>query len=234
MRALRAILSAVVACLAFATLAARADDAAPAQKDYLPKAGSGRVVIVISGQTGASNYTSISQDFADAGYYTVLLDGNDLWVKGGGGNALLQGAIARAQASPHALPGKVGVVGFSLGGAAALTYATRLPAQVATVVVMYPLTSFIQHPDDFVGKIQVPVLMLAGTADTYRNCCTIETARALAEAAKRNPEVAPLFVLHEYEGADHGFNMNTSHQRALVADSRDRAIAQLRQTLLER
>jgi hypothetical protein len=28
--------------------------------------------------------------------------------------------------------------------------------------------------------------------------------------------------------------MNTSHQRALVADSRDRAIAQLRQTLLDR
>ena len=40
-------------------------------------------------------------------------------------------------------------------------------------------------------------------------------------------------ALHEYEGADHGFNMNTSHQRALVSDSRDRAIAQLRQTLLD-
>ena len=231
MRALRRVLSALLACV---VLAAHADDTAPPQKEYLPKAGTGRVVVVISGQTGASNYTSISQDFADAGYYTVLLDGNDMWVKGGGGNALLQGAIARAQASPHALPGKVGVVGFSLGGAAALTYATRMPEHVATVVVMYPLTNFIQHPDDFVGKIQVPVLMLAGTADTYRNCCTIETARALADAAKRNPDVAPLFVLHEYEGADHGFNMNTSHQRALVSDSRDRAIAQLRQTLLDR
>jgi len=231
MRALRRILAALMACL---SLGVQADDAAPPQKDYLPKAGTGRVVVVISGQTGASNYTSISQDFSDAGYYTVLLDGNDLWIKGGGGNALLQAAIARAQASPHALPGKVGVVGFSLGGAAALTYATRMPDRVATVVVMYPLTSFIQHPDDFVGKIQVPVLMLAGTADTYKSCCTIEAARALADAAKRNPDVAPLFVLHEYEGADHGFNMNTSHQRALVADSRDRAIAQLRQYLLDR
>ncbi len=124
-------------------------------------------------------------------------------------------------------------MGFSLGGASALTYATRLPEQVATVVVMYPLTSFIQNPADFVGKFRVPVLMLAGTADTYKNCCTIATARALAEAAKANPDVAPLFVLHEYEGADHGFNMNTSHQRALVADSRDRAIAQLRQALLD-
>ena len=229
---MRALLRLVSALLALAVLAAHADDG-PAQKEYVPKGGTGRVVVVISGQTGASNYTSISQDFADAGYYTVLVDGNDIWIKGGGGNALLQGVIARAQASPHAVAGKVGVVSFSLGGASALTYAARLPDQVATVVVMYPLTNFIQNPADFVGKIKVPVLMLAGTADTYKNCCSIETARALADAAKRNPDVAPLFALHEYEGADHGFNMNTSHQRALVSDSRDRAIAQLRQTLLD-
>ena len=125
------------------------------------------------------------------------------------------------------------MVGFSLGGAAALAYATRLPERVATVVVMYPLTSFIKDPADFVGKIKVPVLMLAGTSDTYKNCCVIETARALADAAKANPDVAPLFVLHEYAGADHGFNMNTSHRRAVLADSRDRAIAQLRQYLVD-
>ncbi len=231
MRALLRLLSLLLTC---AVLAAHADDTGPPQKEYLPKAGTGRVVVVISGQTGASNYTSISQDLADAGYDTVLVDGNDFWIKGGDGNALLQGVIARAQASPHAVAGKVGVVAFSLGGAAALTYAARMPEHVATVVAMYPLTSFIQNPADFVGKIKVPVLMLAGTADTYKSCCTIDKARALADAARANPDVAPLFVLHEYDGADHGFNMNTSHQRALVADSRDRAIAQLRQYLIDR
>jgi dienelactone hydrolase len=231
---MRALLRSLLLLLACIALVARADDAGPPQKEYVPKAGTGRVVVVVSGQTGASNYTSISQDFADAGYYTVLVDGNDLWIKGGGGNALLQGVIVRAQASPHAVAGKVGVVAFSLGGAVGLTYATRLPDQVATVVVMYPLTNFIKDPVDFVGKIKVPVLMLAGTADTYHSCCVIEKARELADAAKANPDVAPLFVLHEYEGADHGFNMNTSHQRALVADSRDRAIAQLRQYLVDR
>ena len=230
MRALLRSLLLLLACIAFG---ARADDAGPPQKEYVPKSSTGRVVVVVSGQTGASNYTSISQDFADAGYYTVLVDGNDLWIKGGGGNALLQGVIARAQASPHAVAGKVGVVCFSLGGAVGLTYATRLPDQVATVVAMYPLTNFIKDPVDFVGKIKVPVLMLAGTADTYHSCCVIEKARELADAAKANPDVAPLFVLHEYPGADHGFNMNTSHQRALVADSRDRAIAQLRQYLVD-
>ncbi len=231
MRALYRLLSLLLTCV---VLAAQADDAGPPQKEYLPKAGTGRVVVVISGQGGPSNYTSISHDFADAGYYTVLVDGNDLWIKGGGGNALLQGVIARAQASPHAVAGKVGVVAFALGGAAALTYAARMPEHVATVVVMYPLTSFIQDPVDFVGKIKVPVLMLAGTADTYKGCCTIAKARALADAAKANPDVAPLFALHEYEGAGHAFDMNTSHQRALVSDSRDRAIAQLRQYLLDR
>ena len=231
MRSLRRILSVLLACVA---LAAHADDAGPPQKEYVPKGDKGRVVVVISGQTGASNYTSISQDFADAGYYTVLVDGNDLWAKGGGGGKLLLGVIERAQASPHALPGKAGVVGFSRGGAAALAYATRMPEHVATVVVMYPLTNFIKDPAEFMGKVKLPVLMLAGTADTYQGCCTIEMARALDAAAKANADVAPLFVLHEYEGADHGFNMNTSHQRALVADSRDRAIAQLRQYLLDR
>ena len=230
MRALLRSLLLLLACIAFG---ARADDTGPPQKEYVPKSGTGRVVVVVSGQTGASNYTSISQDFADAGYYTVLVDGNDLWIKGGGGNALLQGVIARAQASPHAVAGKVGVVCFSLGGAVGLTYATRLPDQVATIVAMYPLTNFIKDPVDFVGKIKVPVLMLAGTADTYHSCCVIEKARELADAAKANPDVAPLFVLHEYPGADHGFNMNTSHQRALVSDSRDRAIAQLRQYLVD-
>ncbi len=231
MRWLQRFLSLVLACGA---LAAHADDTGPPQKEYVPKGDKGRVVVVVSGQTGASNYTSISQDFADAGYDTVLVDGNDLWIKGGGGGKLLLGVIERAQASPHALPGKVGVVGFSLGGAVALSYAARMPEHVATVVVMYPLTSFIQHPDEFVGKIKVPVLVLAGTADTYKGCCTIEAARTLAAAAKANADVAPLFELHEYDGAEHGFNMNTSHQRALVADSRDRAIAQLRQYLLDR
>jgi len=230
---MRALLRFLCVVVTLVVLAARAQDAGPPQKDYVPKGGTGRVVVVISGQTGASNYTSIAQDIADAGYYTVLVDGNDFWIKGGGGNALLQGVIARAQASPHAVAGKVGVVAFSLGGATALTYAARLPDSVATVVVMYPLTNFIQNPADFIGKVKVPVLMLAGTADTYKGCCTIDKARALADAAKANPDVAPLFVLHEYEGADHGFNMNTSHQRALVSDSRDRAIAQLRQYLLD-
>ena len=37
----------------------------------------------------------------------------------------LRGVVARAQQSPHALPGKAAVIGFSQGGAATLTWATQ-------------------------------------------------------------------------------------------------------------
>ena len=59
MRNLLRWVSALLACVA---LVAHADDAGPAQKEYVPKGGTGRVVVVISGQTGASNYTSISRE----------------------------------------------------------------------------------------------------------------------------------------------------------------------------
>lgn len=217
--------------LACGALLAQADDAPSAQKEYLPRSGAGHAVIVISGKSGPSKYTALARDIADAGYYVVLVDGNDFWRGDAAGKALLAAVIGHAQASAHAVAGKVGVIGLSLGGASAITYAARMPEQVATVVAMYPLTNFVQNPADFVGKIKVPVLVMAGTADTYQHCCTIATARALADAAKANPDVAPLFALHEYPGAGHGFNMNSARDHALVWDSRDRAIAQLRQYL---
>jgi dienelactone hydrolase len=156
------------------------------------------------------------------------VDGNDFWLKGGGGEALLKGVIARAQASSHALPGKAGVVGFSLGGASTLVYGTHMPEQVAAVVLHYPATSYITRPAFVVARIQVPTLMMAGTSDTYKNCCLIDTARALAEAAKAG--AAPqLFELHEYPGAEHGFNTNGSRDRFTAIDSTQRTVAWLKQ-----
>ena len=46
MRALLRSLLLLLACIAFG---ARADDAGPAQKEFLPKSGTGRVVVVVSG-----------------------------------------------------------------------------------------------------------------------------------------------------------------------------------------
>ena len=205
------------------------DETLPAAKEFAPKGGgAGRVVVLVSGQTGPGNYQTLSEGLAAQGFDVVLVDGNDFWAKGVAGATLLRGVIGRAQSSPNALPGKVGVVGASLGGATALTYAARMPQTVGAVVAQYPLTSFIKDPADFVGKITVPVLMLAGTFDSYKGCCLIETARKLQEAARAGH--APLELV-EYPGADHGFNTDDSKRRDVVADSLRRTVEFLRQNL---
>lgn len=221
-----------VTLLAAASLCASAQDAGPQQQEFTPKSGSGRVVVVISGQTGMPGYAMTAQQIADAGFDVVLVDGNDFWIKDTSRAwSMVNGVITRAQAGPHALPGKVGVVGYSLGGASALTYAARMPELVATVVVAYPLTSFIKDPADFVAKIKVPVQMFAGTADTYKDCCLIETARRLADAAKGSSP--PMLTLREYNAVGHGFNLATAPRKDQPAgqDALERTIALLKQAL---
>jgi dienelactone hydrolase len=218
----------VIAIMLFVFLGrAYADAPLPFQQEYEPPNGKGRVVVVVSGQTGPGSYAYVAKDFAEQGYYAVLVDGNDFWVAGGGGEirgsgkirigrgviaggeALLKGVITRSQQSPHSLPGKVAVVGFSLGGASTLTYATRMPELVSAVVVYYPRTSDISNLDDFVSKIKVPTLMFAGGRDTYKNCCRIETARKLADAAKKS-EGKVMLEVFEYPDAEHGFTIKSS------------------------
>lgn len=222
----------LVTALAAVSLCAIAQDSGPPRQEFTPKSGNGRVVVLISGQSGSVNYTTTAQQIADAGFDVVLVDGNDFWIKDTRGAwNMLKEVITHAQAGSHALPGKVGVVGYSLGGASALSYAARMPELVATVVVAYPYTAFIKDPSDFVAKIKVPVLMFAGTTDTYKDCCLIETARQLATAAKASSP--PMLTLHEYNGVGHGFNLATAARKEQAAgqDAMDRTIAQLKQAL---
>ena len=222
----------LVTVLAAVSLCASAQDSGPPRQEFMPKSGSGRVVVIISGQTGMPGYTMTAQQIADAGFDVVLVDGNDFWIKDTSRAwSMVKDVITRAQAGSHALPGKVGVVGYSLGGASALTYAARMPELVATVVVGYPLTSFIKDPSDFVAKIKVPVQMFAGTADTYKDCCLIEMARRLADAAKASSP--PMLTLQEYNGVGHGFNLATAARKDQSAgqDALERTIAQLKQAL---
>lgn len=225
----------VIAIMLFVLLGrAYAEDSLPSQKEYEPPNGKGRVVVVVSGQTGPGNYVYYAKDLAEKGYYTVLVDGNDFWIKGGGGEALLKGVITRAQQSPHALPGKVAVIGFSLGGASSLTYATRMQELVSAVVVSYPATYYIKNADDFVAKIKVPTLMFAGGRDTYKNCCLIETARKLADAAKASPGKVMLEVV-EYPDADHGWTIRSlrSYRGDYTGDGFRRTLDHLRQNFGE-
>jgi dienelactone hydrolase len=209
---------------------AYADAPLPSQKEYEPPKGKGRVVVVVSGHSGPGNYAYVAEDFAEQGYYAVLVDGNDFWVKSGGSEARLKGVITRSQQSPHALPGKVAVVGFSRGGASTLTYATRMPELVSAVVVYYPGTQHITNPDNFVSKIKVPTLMFAGGRDTYKNCCRIETAWKLADAAKKS-EGKVMLEVFEYPYAEHGFTIKSSKAWLPIdtADAFRRTLSHLRQ-----
>lgn len=228
---LKLVRAVIFALTAFA-LQASAQDAGPKQQDFAPASGRGRVVVVISGSTGMPNYTATAQQFADSGFHVVLVDSNDFQVKDTRQAwAMLKGVITRAQASPQALPGKVGVVGYSLGGGAALGYASRMADQVAVVVAVYPATAFIKNPADFIAKTKVPVWMFAGTADTYQNCCLIETARQLAEAAKSTSP--PILTLHEYDGVGHGFNLPNAPAKDIPAgqDAMKQTIARLKEAL---
>jgi dienelactone hydrolase len=206
----------------------------PTQKEYEPPKGKGRVVVVVSGHSGPGNYAYVADDLAEQGYYAVLVDGNDFWVKGDGSEARLKGILTRAQQSPHALPGKVAVIGFSRGGASSLTYATRMPELVSAVVVSYPSTRHITDADAFVAQIKVPTLMFAGGLDTYKNCCLIETARKLARAAKTSGGKVMLEVV-EYPEAHHGWTVRSSraYREDYTADGLRRTLDHLRQNFGE-
>ena len=181
-----------------------AEGSLPPQIEFAPPSGKGRALVLVSGHSGTGNYEYYAKDLAEKSYYVVLVDGKDLWKKNG--KELLRGVITRAQQSPHALPGKVAVIGFSLGGGVSLSFAARMPELVSAVVVSYPMTSYIKDAGVFVSKIKVPTLMFAGVHDTYKDCCLIDTARKLAAAAKVAGDKAMLEVV-EFPYAEHGWTI---------------------------
>ncbi len=199
---------------------------AHAQQEFPPPQGKGRVVVVASGLSGMAHYETVTREIAALGYDAVLFDGAAM--EGTHGDALKK-AIEQAQQMPHALPGKVAVVGFSAGGGITLYYGTQLAEQVAGVVVWYPATSFIKDIPGVVSRLKVPVLMFAGEKDKYRDCCLIATAHTLADAAKAG---SASFELVTYPKTEHDFVKGGSHYNAeSYADALQRTGARLKEYL---
>src|SRR6266446_5909881 len=197
---------------------------AHAQKEFPPPQGKGRVVVVVSGMSGPAHYEPVASQIAQLGYDAILFDGNS--ISGTQGSAL-RAAIQQAQGMPHALPGKVGLVGFSLGGGQVLFYGSQWPDLAAVVIAWYPATTFIHDVAGFVGRLSVPVLMLAAEMDTYRGCCLVGTARTLAAAAAGRP-----FELVTYPNTDHDFVYGGSHYNPQpYSDGLQRTAAKLGQYL---
>ena len=149
----------------------------PAQEVFLPKSQKGPVVVLISGQSGTSNYRFYGRDVAALGYYTVLIDGKDILTRQQDGAQNLRKVIARAQTAPEATPGKVAVVGFSQGGSGVLLHAVTMPELISAAIAYYPGTDWTKNLDALAARIQIPLLVLAGERDRYKNCCVIESIR---------------------------------------------------------
>ncbi len=196
---------------------------AVAATTYDPPAGRGTVVVLISGATGPSNYEKYAAEVARLGYYAVLLDGNDFnpHPAGGMGTAgafYLKRAMVKAQRSPNALPGKVAVIGFSMGGGGVLSHAAQMPDLVSAVIAYYPMTIHVANMSSFAAGFKVPILVFAGEKDTYNNCCLIESMRDMETVAKKGN--AP-FELVVYPEAGHGFNLANFPQGFRTEESAD-------------
>jgi dienelactone hydrolase len=194
-----------------------------AQEEIAPPQGKGHVVVFVSGILGPKHDKALSEAIAALGYDVYVCDGRQI-AKMPGGN--LRAAIQAAQQSPHALPGKVALVGVSLGGGISLALGSEWPDVVAVDIAWYPATGYAARLAGFARRISVPVLMFAGESDHFENCCLIETARAIEVAAKANN--AP-FELVTYPGADHDFiKGGHNYNAADYEDALNRTAAKLK------
>jgi dienelactone hydrolase len=110
---------------------------------------------------------------------------------------------------PHALPGKVALVGFSLGGGMSLYYGTQWPDLVSGAVLWYPRNSFIHDVPGFVSRLKVPLLVFAGAKDRHRDgCCLADKDSTLAAASTAAGKPFKLIV---YPDADHDFVKGRDH-----------------------
>jgi dienelactone hydrolase len=184
-------------------------------QEFPPPQGKGRVVVLSSGMSGPSHYTTVAREIAQLGYDVVLFDGN---AEEGTHGEAVKNAIAQALTMPHALPGKVALVGFSLGGGESLYYGSQLGDQVAGIVVWYPANVFIKNVPGFASRQQVPIVAFAGGKDHFRNgCCTAANDQTLAAASQA---AGKSFTLTVYPDADHDFvKGGTNYNPSAYADA---------------
>ncbi len=221
----------VVKLMAVARAGEVAAQALQAETDLPPPSGRGRVVIVLSGSEGPDDIKDFAGKVAQLGYYTVLLDGKAILAADRQGGIRLHDVIAKAQSSSNALPGKVAVIGFALGGGGALAYAEPDPTSVATIITYYPATSFV---DKFGGmhavvtKFNVPLLAFAAAKDTVKNCCLLATIQDMQATAKALGKPMDLVI---YPNADHGFIAGPNYRPDDAEDAWKRTTAALHQAL---
>jgi dienelactone hydrolase len=181
---------------------------ARSQQEFPPPQGNGRVVVLASGLSGPGHYKEVSAEIAKLGYDVVLFDGNaEENTKG----VRVKADIQTAKGMPHAMPGKVALVGFSLGGGEEMFYGTgpMSAEEVAVGIFWYPANAFIKDLAGYANRLSVPVLVFAGGKDHFRNgCCTAEHDGEIRDASKA---AGKMYEVTVYPDADHDFVKGGDH-----------------------
>jgi len=193
---------------------------------YKPNSGKGHVVLMISGSSGTAFYEEFAARLADSGYYVLLYDGNDFpLAKPAACQTKIKEILTGALRSPYARAGKAAVIGYSLGGAVALTCAAGMKEDIAGIITYYPGTMFIKDQDSCVDNFAVPITVLQGKADRYFNCCNVEKITDMSAAARQKGKTFELIV---YPAAGHGFNLGVAKNSELDKASWQKTMETLR------
>jgi carboxymethylenebutenolidase len=132
------------------------------------------------------------------------------------------GATLQAARGYAGANGKVGVMGFCLGGKFAYLASTRLPIDAA---VSYYGVHIDQHLDE-AGKRGCPILMQFASDDPHVPEATVAAIRARMEGEAG-------VDIHVYPGTEHGFNRQgyPPFNEAAAREARRRTVALLRDCL---
>lgn len=191
---------------------------------YVPDGG-GRLpgVLVLHTASGPGpNLEAFARELAVAGFVALTPDFFALHDFGADGrtdhpliSADLEGALGFLARERRVDPGRLGVVGFSFGGRAAVQLAAARPAELRAVVVYYAIASHAALGRPLSGRaaraepltarvaaLRAPVLIQHGEADTR---VPVEQARRLHRSLVAAGKSS---TLHTYPGADHLFNFS--------------------------
>lgn len=130
-------------------------------------------------------------------------------------------AVAALRSRPDCT-GKVGVMGFCLGGKFAYLASTRLPIEAA---VSYYGVQIDQHLDE-ADQLKCPILLHFAENDPHVPAATVAAVQARMGAWDK-------VGIHVYAGAEHGFNRQgyPPYQEAAAKLARERTLAHLRRLL---
>lgn len=176
----------------------------------LPEGSGGPGVVVIQEWQGLVEHVkSVADRFAAAGFVALAPDlyhgkatespdeAGKLMMAMSIGRAELDlaGAVSHLRSHPQNSTGKVGTVGFCMGGALSLYAACRNP-EVSACVVFYG-----GHPDikPDLKSLKCPVLGLYAARDKF---VTVASVRALEEQLRN---LSKTYEFHIYPNADHAF-----------------------------